>query len=154
MLTVFVSNTKIPFIEDGDVVGSRQTDTGDSGLKLGTGKMDGAIPWLNLLLPDFFVFQLSLKTSILEASMRLDNARFFLAALTPGGFVLIALMITITIITGHLTESEGIEILEEVSKVMGALIGLIIGYYFSRTQGGGTPSEPNSPELPDGTTNR
>ena len=54
-------------------------------------------------------------------------------------------------ITGHLTESEGIE---KVSKVMGVLIGLIVGYYFSRTQGGGTPSEPNSPELPDGTTNR
>jgi len=77
VLTVFVSNTKIPFIEDGDVVGSRQTDTGDSRLKLGTGKMDGAIPWLNLLLPGFFVFQPSLKTSILEASMSLDNARFF-----------------------------------------------------------------------------
>ena len=56
MLTVLVSNTKIPFIEDGDVFGSRQTDTGDSRLKLGTGKMDGAIHWLNLLLPDTFVF--------------------------------------------------------------------------------------------------
>ena len=86
--------------------------------------------------------------------MSLDNARFFLAALIPGGFVLIVLVITITVITGHLTQSEGIEILEEVSKVMGALIGLIVGYYFSRSQGGGTPSEPNSPELPDGTTNR
>ncbi len=88
----------------------------------------------------------------MEAATSLDNARFFLAALIPGGFVLIILVITITIITGHLTESEGIEVLEEVSKVMGALIGLIIGYYFSRTQGGSTPSQPNSPELPDGTT--
>lgn len=65
--------------------------------------------------------------------MDTNNLRFALAMVITGGYVLLVAIITIAIVATDFEREHGIEIIEEISKVMAGFIGLIIGYYFSRS---------------------
>lgn len=74
--------------------------------------------------------------------------RFILAIIIIGGFLsLLAIVILATIFVGF-DQDFGLEIIEEVSKVMAGFVGLIIGYYFSRGQtqatGDAGPASPDT----------
>ena len=66
--------------------------------------------------------------------METSKLRFILAIIIIGGFLsLLAIVILATIFVGF-DQDFGLNIIEEVSKVMAGFVGLIIGYYFSRGQ--------------------
>ncbi len=67
--------------------------------------------------------------------------RFILALVITGGYVALVGIVIIAVVASGFDRASGIEIIEEVSKVMAGFIGLIIGYYFSRgTSGSGANS--------------
>ena len=66
--------------------------------------------------------------------------RFILALLITGGYVAVVSTVVISVVFKAIEVDTGLEMIEEVSKVMAGFIGLIIGYYFS----------PNPPKDTDG----
>ena len=60
--------------------------------------------------------------------------RFILALLITGGYVAVVSTVVISVVFKAIEVDTGLEMIEEVSKVMAGFIGLIIGYYFSRGQ--------------------
>lgn len=58
--------------------------------------------------------------------------RFILALVIVCGYLILVGTVIISIVATDFDRESGIEIIEEVSKVMAGFIGLIIGYYFSR----------------------
>ena len=72
--------------------------------------------------------------------MDTGRLRFILALIITGGYVLLVGIVIISIVATGFDRESGIEIIEEVSKVMTGFIGLIIGYYFSRATSGGEPN--------------
>ena len=69
--------------------------------------------------------------------MDLNRLRFIMATIIIGGYVVIVGGLVLGMFfVDSFSVNDGIEIMEEVSKVMAGFIGLIIGYYFSRGQNG------------------
>ena len=68
--------------------------------------------------------------------MDINRLRFILAMVITGGYVILVAIVTIAIVATDFERENGIEIIEEVSKVMAGFIGMIIGYYFSRSGNG------------------
>ena len=69
--------------------------------------------------------------------MDTGRLRFILALIITGGYVVLVGIVIISIVATGFDRASGIEIIEEVSKVMAGFIGLIIGFYFSRASSGG-----------------
>ena len=65
--------------------------------------------------------------------MDINRLRFILALVITGGYVTLIAIVTIAIVATDFERENGIEIIEEVSKVMAGFIGMIIGYYFSKS---------------------
>ena len=65
--------------------------------------------------------------------METNKLRFVLALIITAGYVILVGIVIIAIVATGFDRQSGIEIIEEVSKVMAGFIGLIIGYYFSRS---------------------
>ena len=68
-----------------------------------------------------------------KESMETNKLRFVLALIITAGYVILVGIVIIAIVATDFDRQSGIEIIEEVSKVMAGFIGLIIGYYFSRS---------------------
>ncbi len=69
--------------------------------------------------------------------MDTGKLRFILALVITAGYVVLVGIVIVAIVGFGFDRTSGIEIIEEVSKVMAGFIGLIIGYYFSRASSGG-----------------
>ena len=59
-----------------------------------------------------------------------------MALIITGGYVILVGIVIVAMVASGFDRVSGIEIIEEVSKVMAGFIGLIIGYYFSRSSTG------------------
>ena len=81
--------------------------------------------------------------------MRIDRLRITLALVIVGGYILILGIVIIAIVFTPLTNDEGINIIEEASKVLPGFIGMIVGFYFSR---GSNSSSETSPDGTDTST--
>ncbi len=68
--------------------------------------------------------------------MDINRLRFILALVITVGYVALVAIVTIAIVATDFEREDGIEIIEEVSKVMAGFIGMIIGYYFSKSGNG------------------
>ena len=64
--------------------------------------------------------------------MDTNRLRFIMALIITGGYVILVGIIIVATVAFGFDRTSGIEIIEEISKVMAGFIGLIIGYYFSR----------------------
>ena len=69
--------------------------------------------------------------------MDTGKLRFILALVITAGYVVLVGIVIVAIVGFGFDRASGVEIIEEVSKVMAGFIGLIIGYYFSRASSGG-----------------
>lgn len=68
--------------------------------------------------------------------MNTNRLRFVMALIITGGYVILVGIVIVAMVASGFDRVSGIEIIEEVSKVMAGFIGLIIGYYFSRSSTG------------------
>lgn len=69
--------------------------------------------------------------------MDINRMRFILAMVITAGYVILIAIVTIAVVATDFERENGIAIIAEVSKVMAGFIGMIVGYYFSRSGNGG-----------------
>lgn len=63
--------------------------------------------------------------------MKLDHMKLVVLIVLSGGYIVLVGMTILGIIFTSLTQAEGGEIIEEVSKVLPPLIGLAVGNIFA-----------------------
>jgi hypothetical protein len=65
--------------------------------------------------------------------MRLDTTRNWLALILVGGFSLVTFLTVILVVIGILQSKDGIEVLKNFSSVYSGFVGLVVGYYFGKS---------------------
>lgn len=65
--------------------------------------------------------------------MNIEKVRTWLALLLVGGFSLVTFLTVILAVVGFLSWSAGIEMLKSFSSVYSGFVGIVIGYYFGKS---------------------
>ena len=66
--------------------------------------------------------------------MNAEKVRNWLAIILVGGFSIVTFATVILVIVGILQSNDGIEIIKTFSSVYSGFVGLVVGYYFGKSE--------------------